>query len=448
MEKKFVEDLKSGLNLSAKLITEIKVAIQVKNLKMLEDLLLKIPLKNIDYNATNNLLIILLDHFEVYEFPQGLKQVLKFWSGMETGFDEYEGEIYPIIPSLFLDFRIPFRSLYLIMDTLKSVVSVEEVAIDIFEKGTQENTTRALRNLFDMFPNISGETYRLLTDEAIAIQNEDAIQFMADLQGYYTLPVKKPSYIFADEEEEELPQESELLLGAELEGDNIKGEDMDKFSSLENCVSFLTAGFTKYGIEFVDMEEAKKAIQEKLEAMSEEQRLAYMSSFLTQDSMDTLNKNELLFQILGPANPILQGDYTQMDHVCYKYGGCRMLYCNCFELELQLQIEENSLPYYPNIPQWFKGKCEQCNRVIPKRCYSIRRPLPQGGWLGTYCSWNCLQLSGRVDDDLSIAYCDKFENQVSEFGITDREEMNVEEELNKAKEENPEGYLYKPPVIN
>jgi hypothetical protein len=447
MEKKFVEDLQSGLNLSAKLITEIKVAIQVKNLDTLDKLLFKIPLKNIDYATTTNLLIILLDHFELYEFPEGLKKVLKYWSGMETGFDEYEGELYPVIPTLFLDFRIPFRSLYLIMDTLKSVLSVEEVAIDIFEKGTEQNTTRALRNLFDMFPNISGETFRLLTDEAIAMQNESAIEFMSSLQGYYTLPVKKPDYVFADEGEE-LPEETDLISAAEVAADEIKGQDMEKFTSLENCVDFLTLGFTKYGIEFVDMDEAKKALREKLEPMSEQTRLAYMSSFLTQESMESLNKEETLFQILGPANPILNGDYTQMDHICYKFGGCRMLYCNCYEIELQLQIDDQSLPYYPNIPQWFKGQCEQCNRVIPKRCYSVRRPLPQGGWMGTYCSWNCLQLSGRVDDDLSIAYSDKFENELSQFGLTDRQEMNVEEEMEKAKEENPEGYLYKPPIIN
>jgi hypothetical protein len=40
-----------------------------------------------------------------------------------------------------------------------------------------------------------------------------------------------------------------------------------------------------------------------------------------------------------------------------------------------------------------------------------------------------------------------FEGRINEMGITDRKEPIVEEQLKAAREENPEGYHFKPTVI-
>jgi hypothetical protein len=461
MEKKFSEDSKNAKLTSENLINSIRDAIQMKNEKKFETLVNKIPLRTLGYQNTTKLLIDFLNQMELYDFRAGVKIVLRYWSGMETGFDEYEGDIFPCIPTLFLDYAMPFRNLYFMMEALRDVISIEEIAIELFEKGSGQQLQTALRDLFDMVGEPSGELYRKLYDEANNSKNQVAIDFMSDLQTYYTKPAPKPKYIFniiAEEEteaeegteeetEEELPEESDLVEEADGIVDEMKEKGESLYGDIDQCVEYLTAGLTKFGIEVVDLDQTKAVLKEKLSLMSEDELKKYMNSFLSQDMMDLLNKNDELLQVLGPANPLVGGDFTQLEHVCFKYGGCRMLFCNCFEGDIVNPQDDDSQPYYPNIPQWFTGKCKQCNRKIHKRCYAVRRPLPQGGWRGTYCSWNCLHLSGDMDDELSFSYADMFEGRINEMGITDRKEPIVEEQLKAAREENPEGYHFKPTVI-
>ncbi len=430
MEKNFSES-EFNFKLSERLLVEIKGAIEEKLEKYLAELLKRIPLKNLPFQTTNQLLILLLKDLEDVNFVEGLKVVLQYWSSMETGFDEYYGEIYPIIPTLFLDPNIPFTSLYFIMNSLQNVVSIEEVCIDLFEKGSGDQLERALTNLFDMLPKPSGETFRILMDEAYSSQNKKAIEFISGLQRYHTEPVPKPKYII---EEENFAQVSETELVDLLcndVADEIYAETLPDTDDIEYNLEFLTQGFQKFGLEIQDIEQTKNILRQKLESMSQEELKDYMRSFVNQDAMNALVENTELFNILGPANPIINGDFRRTDHICYKYGGCRMLFCNCFEVE---NVDENMEILYPNIPQWFQGQCENCNREIKKRCYAIRRPLPQGGWRGTYCSWNCLHLSGNVDDKMSLELANIMEKQINETKIYNREEMDPDEQIKIAEE--------------
>jgi hypothetical protein len=456
MEKKISEDVQVSYSISENELINLRQAIATKDEKKLEILLKRIPLKFMKFELTTKLLIDILDHLESNSFTPGLKIVLRYWSGMQTGFDEYEGEIYPIIPSLFLDYSVPFRNLYYLMEALRDTISVLEIALELFEKGSGDQLNTALRNLFDMVGEPSGELYRTLYDEALLSKNQVAIDFMGDLQSYYTKPVAKPKYIFnitateaeEGEEVEELTEESDLV---DVANDILETEIANDipFEDVDFCAKYLTSGLTRFGLEVVDIEETQKLIKEKLSKLTVKQREEYMGSFLSQDMVDKMNANEILLQILGPANPIVNGDFSQIHHVCFKYGGCRMLFCNCFELDQVSNYDDTGSdnPYYPNIPQWFTGKCQQCRRVITKRCYAVRRPLPQGGWRGTFCSWNCVHLSGDMDDELSITYADMADKRINEFGITDRVEPNIEELLKQAREEDPEGYQFKEPVL-
>jgi hypothetical protein len=419
--------------LSERLMNELRNAIERKAEKEYKKLLQIIPLKSVPFDKTNKLLLILLNWLEPVDFKQGLKDTLTYWSGMETGFDEYEGEIYPILPTLFLDQMFPFHSLFYIMDTLRDVVSVEEIAIEMFEKGSGDSLRVGLRNLFDMLGKPSGETFRILTDEAIHSENEVAIDFMSGLQSYFTEPVRRPDYIIQEEGEDLAPEEILLEVANDL-AEEIYQNNGIPYDDLDYCVEFLTKGLEKYGLEIVDIQEARKVLYEKLSKMNEEERKLYMT-YVNQESMNQLVLDGELFNILGPANAIINGVFKKTDHICYRYGGCRMLYCNCFEYE-QMDVGKDELEIqFPNVPQWFTGECEKCKRVIPKRCYAIRRPLPQGGWRGTYCSWNCLHLSGNVDDRMSQELCTLMENQILQYKIVNREEMNVDEVLKQKETE-------------
>jgi hypothetical protein len=383
----------------------IKILIEKKDTEKYKKSLDYLSFEDLSYEENNDLLIKLLEMIQKYDFQEGLKITLHFWGSMETGFDDFVGEIYPIIPTLFLD-NIPFHLLYYIMTTLSNVVSVEEVAIELFQKGEGESLKIALKNLFDMLGTPSGTTYRLLWDEAMNSKNSIAIEFMSGLQSKYSGKSDKPSYVLENEDKIE---EKDLLLIV----DDIISE-MCPFDTIDNCVNLLIKGLVKHGLDLLDMDKTKELLYHKLSSMDEEERTRYLSSFV----IDQLKENESLFHILGPLNDREYESEKKNDSICDKYG-CRMLYCDCFEFHLIDPETESSSVSNSRSTRWFKGECEKCSRKIPKRCYAVRCPLEKGGWLGTYCSWNCLYLSGNGDEDLIC----KYEKEMNEKKIIDREEM-------------------------
>lgn len=42
---------------------------------------------------------------------------------------------------------------------------------------------------------------------------------------------------------------------------------------------------------------------------------------------------------------------------------------------------------------WFTGNCDECWYKIKCRRYAVRKPLSTGGWIGQFCSWNCVRLN-------------------------------------------------------
>ena len=354
-------------------------------------------------------------------FENLLKTTLHFWGGMETGFDEFVGDIYPIIPTLFLD-QIPFHLLYYIMNTLSDVVSVEEVAIDLFQRGEGEELKLALKNLFDMLRVPSGTAYRVLWDEAENSGNAVAIEFMSGLQSKYSERVDKPSYVLENEDKME---EKDLLMIVE---DIIS--EISSLDTMDQCVDLLMTGLEKQGIDLLEPMKVRELLVDKLTKMKSEDRMKYLAAFM----IEKINETDSLFHILGPVHrqEVPFGKKTQHSSRCEKYYGCRMLYCDCFEFHLtdpnndkkeeQERGNKEREVDQPVIPGWFKGQCEKCSRKIPKRCYAVRCPLENGGWLGTYCSWNCLYLSGN-GGETTERWVTQYEKEMNEKKIIDREEM-------------------------
>jgi hypothetical protein len=77
----------------------------------------------------------------------------------------------------------------------------------------------------------------------------------------------------------------------------------------------------------------------------------------------------------GPLN-------SKIDFEC-KMDGCRMLTCCCNIYEL-----DNS---------WFNGYCELCDEIITDISHSLRMPCDGGGWIGCYCSVECLHSEQNKD---------------------------------------------------
>lgn len=149
-----------------------------------------------------------------------------------------------------------------------------------------------------------------------------------------------------------------------------------------------------------------------------------------------VQENVDLFRVYGPVNPHPSDDYS--DLLIYEsekdepkpdiekiYGGPRMLLSMEYEYD-----QERDLP----MDDWFVGYCYQCLKKIKKRCYARRVPLIRGGWLGCYCSQNCVEtyiVNGWDTDpnlakkqELELELSREFDRQINQIGILDQNEVS------------------------
>lgn len=227
-----------------------------------------------------------------------------------------------------------------------------------------------------------------------------------------------------------------------------------KEEKLKTTLSFQTKGKEKTACPLLTTTQ-KKALQEAKKQLKDAFIMAYNAASLRKKvellgdlaheiSEEIIEKDEFLFSILGPANPIY-GMLLDPESICCRYGGCRMFTCVDFDNEDEFGIiaEENPQEYI----EWFTGACEACHNKIAKKIYALRRPLTFGGWKGTFCSFKCLRSVVPMNDVLNHGLINHIEEQLLETGIQDRivtgeGEINNEElkeELEKEVEEEIDG---------
>jgi len=169
------------------------------------------------------------------------------------------------------------------------------------------------------------------------------------------------------------------------------------------------------------LKEAKEVVKDAFimayNAGTLRQKVALLGDLAGDISEEILNKDDFIFSILGPSNPIY-GMPLDPESTCCKYGGCRMFTCVDFENEDDFGIiaEEEPDEYI----EWFSGSCEACHKKIAKKIYALRRPLTFGGWRGTFCSFKCLRSVVPMNDILNHALIDRIEEQLLDIGIQDR----------------------------
>ncbi len=166
-------------------------------------------------------------------------------------------------------------------------------------------------------------------------------------------------------------------------------------------------------------------------------------------SLDMLTRNDI-FKLLGPTNKYITSKLDE-NHPCDRYGGCRMLVCDQFEIkpydstESQVEIydiiSDYEYTYDPNnapnsklktkavirkhTGSWFTGACYYCMGRIKKLEYSAREPLVDGGWRRCYCSWNCVRKKLLTDPeskerDIQYYLAVNFARQCKYIGIYER----------------------------
>ena len=198
-----------------------------------------------------------------------------------------------------------------------------------------------------------------------------------------------------------------------------------------------------------NLSEIRKTFIASYNSASVKEKVRLLGNLIEDISEDLLRKDEKIFRIFGPTNPVYGQVIIDPENDSAKYGGCRMLTCIEFENEDEFGIIDEENPY-TNI-EWFTGNCEYCHKKIAKKIYALRRPLTFGGWKGTFCSFKCLRDVVPFNDLLNHAIINQIEQQLSEIGIQDRVvtgegEINNEElqkELDISAEKEIDGELPK-----
>ena len=119
-------------------------------------------------------------------------------------------------------------------------------------------------------------------------------------------------------------------------------------------------------------------------------------------------------RLWGPVNAMLDRDCSGND------GPCRMLACVCRDLDQA--CDEQLTPDVPlDSEQWFTGRCDECQRSLLDISYAIRFPVTNGGWVGCFCSWNCLGKSPpRPLFTEEVTAINRVKAVIDQFGILDR----------------------------
>lgn len=181
----------------------------------------------------------------------------------------------------------------------------------------------------------------------------------------------------------------------------------------ERIIQLLT-----YGLDPIQKSISIPRLQNRLdEDKSLEYRQEILLPVLRLERSKIMRKDSYLNALLGQANPGQVYD----DSFCWKYGGHRMLTCNCFELN-----EYEDVRYSPGEDiepdDWFVGFCryQACFLKISKRCYAVRIPIPGGGWYGCYCCWEHAYDAQYWEDPITTFVIEEFKALTDMDGIFDR----------------------------
>lgn len=122
-----------------------------------------------------------------------------------------------------------------------------------------------------------------------------------------------------------------------------------------------------------------------------------------------------LDRIWGPVNRILERDCITAPG---GKGPCRMLTCQCREYDDE---DEDDFPTFLEWWEFHEHRCQVCSRTIQQWFYAIRQPVADGGWVGCFCSFECLEEQpARPIFDEDAVTLGVIKGQIMSDGIADR----------------------------
>jgi hypothetical protein len=236
-------------------------------------------------------------------------------------------------------------------------------------------TVEEVKQCFQYDPSfLSRQSYSMTRD------NKDVIRYIESKQKAlnHSIVARKPKWVSLKKDESE---------------EIYKDRDLGKVSEDDETLLHEIKDFLDKNTNF------KQEIKEAGDiAETNPEEIAKVMLALKDNALSDEKEKFPIERFYGPANTILGKE------CCSLNGPCRMFYCVCREFDDDDDYESAASPSDPQ--EWFIGKCEECEKKIEKFRHSIRFPVDGGGWIGCFCSFECLHKS-RIrpiydDDDLRI----------------------------------------------
>ena len=250
-------------------------------------------------------------------------------------------------------------------------------------------TVEEVKKCFQYDPSfLSRQSYSMTRD------NQDVIRYIKSKQKElnHCIVARKPKWISLLEDETE-----ENYIKREL------GKVSDEDENLLNEIKDFLDKNTNF----------KQEIKEAGDiAETNPEEIAKVMLALKDNALSDEKEKFPIERFYGPANTILGKE------CCSLNGPCRMFYCVCREFDDDDDYESAAIPSDPQ--EWFIGKCEECEKKIEKFRHSVRFPVDGGGWIGCFCSFECMRNSHirpiYDDDELRIKEIYKILNSL---GVSD-----------------------------
>ena len=177
----------------------------------------------------------------------------------------------------------------------------------------------------------------------------------------------------------------------------------------------------------IDLEDLRAQMHRQMSSLDEERR-DVMRSMRNNDTLINLMWDQETFRVLGACLQVPNSVTlaATSDDPCQCHGGCRVMLC--YQHENWDPTTEDVIFQEPTEEagalaalEWFSGECQNCYRIILKKCYGVRMPIESGGWRGCYCSFACLRQQTEPTHDVRHRMLNFTEELYARFGVYDRD---------------------------
>lgn len=374
-------------------------SIRNDDIDVLQVLFEKMPLEQLSRDDVTRLMTRFITIAAHFDRPEAIPIILREWERVQSPGDNID--FYPL---LFLESMMTVDLLRFVSAALPDS-SYMDVMDELISYDSNETVLLACQKALAVYGEQPVVNYKTLMESADDRGNNVIYNFMVSKIEDVNEFAPIPPWVKNFRPDNSLPRESELQ-PPPYQPPSFEIPD------IETIVRLLTEGLEAHGITFEDIEEAKNVLRGRLNVATLAEKVLILSPIMEIQSLENLQNNTELFRILGPANPLYDSDATQM-----KYGGSRMFIANEFDFNEEIGFYDD----------WFRGACDHCHLRIRYRWHAIRMPRPHGGWLGCYCSFECLrggldqkELDEERPDLVTRNMIDSIEDQFEDIGIQDR----------------------------